>query len=326
MTDLILSPHVLLEKHRSESLLSLLSRACVCVEGRRWCGLDQTCKYRSFASVHVSFGWITQDLVSLFAIAFIFRFRNQYALGDEPDAIYNGFLFNRLHQQNPGPSGVFLQNHFIPPTSLHLTRPSAVPPVSEIPSSTSSVVQSPASEILSTSQSSNAARSRNRWSSIETKTLILSYQEHAEALTRAKSPQRKKAIWQTILQAFRESCQDNAIESEKTLTQLKEKWKSLVDKYKKVKDNNKATGRGRESFEFFKELDSFLGCRDKISPRYMCETDICTDSPDGDSSTGESTSASTTARSSNSDGEVWEEADDDTATQAKTPEDPPKKQ
>ena len=34
---------------------------------------------------------------------------------------------------------------------------------------------------------------------------------------------------------------------------------------------------------------------------------------------------SASARSSNSDEEVWEEADDDKATQAKTPEDPPKK-
>ena len=188
------------------------------------------------------------------------------------------------------------------------------------------MAQSPPSEILSTSQSSNAAQGRNRWSSIETRTLILSYQEHAEALSRAKSPQRKKAIWQTILQAFRENCQDNAVESEKTLTQLKEKWKSLVDKYKKIKDNNKATGRGRESFEFFEELDSFLGCRDKISPRYMCETDICNDSPDRDSSTGASTSTSTSsAKSSNSDGEESEEVNDDKATQAKTPEDPPKK-
>ena len=201
---------------------------------------------------------------------------------------------------------MFLQNQCIPPTSLHLTQPSALTPASEIPS-TSSVVQSPSSEILSTSQSSNAAQGRgNRWSSTETRTLILSYQEHAEALARAKSPQRKKAIWQTIQQAFKESCQDNGIESEKTLTQLKEKWKSLVDKYKKIKDNNKATGRGRESFEFFEELDSFLGCRDKISPRYMCETDIFTDSPYRDSSTGESTSKSTSARSSNSDGEEAE--------------------
>ena len=63
-----------------------------------------------------------------------------------------------------------------------------------------------------------------------------------------------------ILQAFKESYDDNAIESEKTLTQLKEKWKSLVDISKKIKDNNKATGRGRDwvsALEFFKELESF---------------------------------------------------------------------
>lgn len=50
----------------------------------------------------------------------------------------------------------------------------------------------------------------------------------------------------------------------------------------------------------------------------MCETDICTDSLDKDSSTGESTSRSTSARSSNSDVEECEEVDDDKATQAKS--------
>lgn len=54
----------------------------------------------------------------------------------------------------------------------------------------------------------------------------------------------------------------------------------------------------------------------------MCETDICTYSPERDSSTGQSTSTSTSARSSNSDGE---EADDDKAMEAKTREDPLKK-
>ena len=58
--------------------------------------------------------------------------------------------------------------------------------------------------------------------------------------------EKNMAIWQIILQAFKESYDDNAIESEKTLTQLKEKWKSLVDRSKKIKDNNIATGRGRD--------------------------------------------------------------------------------
>ena len=36
------------------------------------------------------------------------------------------------------------------------------------------------------------------------------------------------AIWQIILQAFKESYDDNAIKSEETVTQLMEKWKRLV--------------------------------------------------------------------------------------------------
>ena len=95
----------------------------------------------------------------------------------------------------------------------------------------------------------------------------------------------------------------------------------LDDKYKKIKDRNKATGRGRDSFEFFEDLDSILGCRDKISPRYMCQSDICTKSPDRDSSRRELTYTSRSARSYNSDGE--ELKSDDKATQTKLLEDPP---
>ena len=102
---------------------------------------------------------------------------------------------------------------------------------------------------------------------------------------------------------------NHTLESQKTLTQLKEKSKSLVEKYKKIKGNNKATGRAW----------LLLRVQGQDYPRYMGETDIFTDSPDRDSSTGESTSTSTCA---NSDGE---EADDDKATKAKTWEDPPKK-
>lgn len=150
----------------------------------------------------------------------------------------------------------------------------------------------------------------------------MSYQEDAKA---SQKPLEKKAIWQTILQAFKESCQDKAIESEEILTQLKEKWNSLVENYKKSKDNNKATRRERESFKFLEELDSILGCRDKISPRYTCKTDICTDNPDKDSSTGDLTSPSTRGRSSNSDGEDCAEVDNDKATLVKILEALPKK-
>lgn len=120
MIDLISSPHLVLEKHRSASLLS---RACACVKGRRWCGLDRTCKYKSFA-ISTRFLWLDLLKISflclqkLLFISLYYCFRNQHAQRDKQDPIYSGFLFNHLHQQNPGPSRMFLQNQLIPPTSL----------------------------------------------------------------------------------------------------------------------------------------------------------------------------------------------------------------
>ena len=73
---------------------------------------------------------------------------------------------------------------------------------------------------------------------------------------------------------FQETCQEHGIESGKSLAQLKEKWKSLFDKYKTINDNDKATGRGRLTFEFFEEMDSFLGFSDKVNPKFVSETVI----------------------------------------------------
>ena len=75
-----------------------------------------------------------------------------------------------------------------------------------------------------------------------------------------KAPKWKRLsgkILYSVFKKFKESCQDHGIESEKTLAQLKEKWKKPLQEVQKIKDNNKATGRGHKTFEFFEELDSF---------------------------------------------------------------------
>lgn len=56
----------------------------------------------------------------------------------------------------------------------------------------------------------------------------------------------KKKVREQIFRRFQESCQEHKNESSKNLTQLKEKWRGLFDKYKTIKDNNKATGREQE--------------------------------------------------------------------------------
>lgn len=60
------------------------------------------------------------------------------------------------------------------------------------------------------------------------------------------------------MEDFLSSCSDAGIETEKTLAQVKEKWRSFFDKYKAVKDNNNKTGRGRRTFEFYDEIDEFM--------------------------------------------------------------------
>ena len=55
------------------------------------------------------------------------------------------------------------------------------------------------------------------------------------------------------MEDFLSSCSDAGIETEKTLSQVKEKRRSF-DKYKAVIDNNNKTGRDRRTFEFYDEI------------------------------------------------------------------------
>ena len=58
------------------------------------------------------------------------------------------------------------------------------------------------------------------------------------------------------------------------VTQAKEKWRALFEKYKSVCNSNSRTGQGRESFEFYEIMDEFLGCSDKMRPRFVRETAV----------------------------------------------------
>ena len=134
--------------------------------------------------------------------------------------------------------------------------------------------------LLKTSPETKGNAINKRWSSSETRVLISCYQEHVDPLKKAKSPQTKKAIWEAMFDQFQETCQEQGIESGKSLAQLKEKWKSLFDKYKAINGNDKATGRGRLTFEFFEEMDSFLGSSDKVNPKFVSETVISNENAD----------------------------------------------
>ena len=93
----------------------------------------------------------------------------------------------------------------------------------------------------SPSESSNRSDDRNK-----RRCLIAAYKEYYNTLTSTKSSQGKKTMWEDILKQFQSMCFDNGVESEKSLAQLKEKWRALMDKHKSVCDNNNRMGRERK--------------------------------------------------------------------------------
>ena len=54
--------------------------------------------------------------------------------------------------------------------------------------------------------------------------------------------------------------------SERTAVQCREKIKKLKGEYRKAKDNNTKSGRGRTICAFFNQLDAILGCRPASAP------------------------------------------------------------
>ena len=86
-------------------------------------------------------------------------------------------------------------------------------------------------------------------------------------------------------------CCDNGVESEKSLVQLKEKWRALLNKYKSVCDNNNRTGRERKTFKHYEDIDEFMASSDNVNPRFVKETkahkqDCSSDGTDDILSTG----------------------------------------
>ena len=51
-----------------------------------------------------------------------------------------------------------------------------------------------------------------------------------------------------------------------TLKQVRNKWKTLLNGYKSVVDNNKKSGAKRKSNQFFKDMDEILGDRPNVTP------------------------------------------------------------
>ena len=105
-------------------------------------------------------------------------------------------------------------------------------------------------------------------------------------------------------------CSDADRESEKTLVQIKEKWRSLFDKFKAAKDHNSKSGRDRKTFEFYDDIDEFLSGSDKVNPKFVKETKVKPNVSRTNSDSGKSDELAAADPTTVADGEKANDAND----------------
>ena len=109
-------------------------------------------------------------------------------------------------------------------------------------------------------------------------------------------------------------CHEAGIETLKTLTQIKEKWRSVFDKYKAVNDNNNRTGRDRKTFEFYDDIDEFMSTSDKVNPRFIKETKLSCKDTESDNEDQDSSGNADAATVSNRKADAEVVGDEDSAS------------
>ena len=106
------------------------------------------------------------------------------------------------------------------------------------------------------------------WTNAETSALIAVWGDES-VQEKLRGPAKKKPIFEKIAQKLQE------MEYEKTAVQCQTKIKNLVAKYRKVKDNNRKSGRALDaSFPFFDAMDDVLGTRAASEPPLIIDSGI----------------------------------------------------
>ena len=97
------------------------------------------------------------------------------------------------------------------------------------------------------------------WSHEETKVLLGLWGDASvqKALEGAK---RNKTVFLKIAK------QMNEMGYERTWQQCRVKVKNIISKYRKIRDSNRRSGKGRQEFEFYNEVDAVLGTRPASEP------------------------------------------------------------
>ena len=110
---------------------------------------------------------------------------------------------------------------------------------------------------------SPSSKKVTRWSDDET-VIFLEVYKKWEKKMRTKT--KKKSIWELMHKQYMIKCTKSGIKSTRDIRQLQDRQRYLVREYKRVKDNNKASGRGREDFKFYDQVDEIIRQRESVNP------------------------------------------------------------
>ena len=105
----------------------------------------------------------------------------------------------------------------------------------------------------------------NPWSDEEVKALIIISAE-TNIQEQLDGAVRNKAVFQGISKRL------NEVGYDKDWQQCRAKIKNLKTLYKRVKDNNNRSGKGRKVCKFFDELDAILGTRPATQPPVVVQS------------------------------------------------------
>ena len=103
-----------------------------------------------------------------------------------------------------------------------------------------------------------------QWSDEETRRLIQLWGEE-DVQAQLEGCKRNKAVYERLARSM-------LPEFVRTGSQCREKIKKLRNEYKKIKDTNGKTGRGRKSMKFYEQLNEILGTRPATRPAVLLDS------------------------------------------------------
>ena len=128
----------------------------------------------------------------------------------------------------------------------------------------------------STSKTSDAPtnKSANRWTSSEIRMLIEQVGKQQQTLQHVRDSREKGRIWDKIIFNIQNSDMASLVLKGRTKASIQQKWDSLLQKYRDIKDKVARTGEEavQNDWEFFNDMNEYLKEDPSITAPVTCDS------------------------------------------------------